>query len=269
MASAYVPRRVLALSPARALLRPTTTTPTAGRPFGLSAVLAKKRKLAAPGPRGGRDDNGTAETTTTTAPGPERPDPLDLRPLEAAYAELEGRFKSQLQKLLRGGRFEPETLGQLRVPLKAAAGGATEPTSFRLRELAQVVPRSGRSLSLLVNDRAYIKPIMSAVQASGQFNQQPQRADDNPLELLLRVEPERRPELARRLKETTAEWRQRVREARARLDRALKEARKSGLVLPDAARRADRELQKLQDKKMREIDADEAHALKQLERHAA
>lgn len=168
--------------------------------------------------------------------------------------------------MLHGGRFNPSQLGALPVTVKPE-DGASEATAFPLRELAQVVPRSGRTVSLLVNDKAYIKAIMSAVQASPDFNQQPQRADDNELELLLRVEMERPEELVKRIKEATKAWRDRVRQARAKHDKVLKEAKKKGDLLPDTAKKVDKELQKLQDKKMKEIDGVEAQSVKQVGRN--
>lgn len=129
------------------------------------------------------------------------------------------------------------------------------------------MPRSGRTISLLVNDKAYIKPIMSAVQASKDFNQQPQRSEDNDLELLLRVELERKEELVKRIKEAAQGWRDRVRQARTKHDKLLKDGKKSGAVLPDVVKRAEKELQKVQDKKMKEIDAEEAQTVKQLDRN--
>lgn len=139
--------------------------------------------------------------------------------------------------------------------------------TFPLHELAQIVPRSGRIISLLVNDREYLKPIMSAVQSSKDFNQQPQRSDDNELELLLKVEMERKDDLVRRVKEACQGWRDRVRQARTKHEKALKEWKKNGTVLPDVVRKADKELQKVQDKKMKEIDGEEAQVIKQLDRN--
>lgn len=139
-------------------------------------------------------------------------------------------------------------------------------STFPLRELAQVVPRSGRSISLLLNDRAYVKPVMSAIQASPDFNQQPQRAEDNDLELLLKVELERRPVALRRVKETCTAWRERVRQARAGHDKAFKEWRRSREQRPDVARKADQKIQMAQDKKMKEIAEEEARTVKQLGR---
>ncbi|XP_044719955.1 ribosome recycling factor domain-containing protein [Hirsutella rhossiliensis] len=107
---------------------------------------------------------------------------------------------------------------------------------------------------------------MSAVQASPDFNQQPQRSPDNDLELLLRVELDRREDLVRRVKAVAQGWRDGIRHDRTRHDKLLKEWRRTGAVLPDVGRRAEKEVQKLQDKKMKEIDAEEVRALRQLDR---
>lgn len=191
-------------------------------------------------------------------------DPLDFSSLTAAYGPIDSHFKTQLSNVVHGGRFNPNALGALPVSVKDESSNTD---TFPLRELAQVVPRSGRTISLLVNDKAYIKPIMSAVQASKDFNQQPQRSEDNDLELLLRVELERKEELVKRIKEAAQGWRDRVRQARTKHDKMLKDGKKSGAVLPDVVKRAEKELQKVQDKKMKEIDAEEAQTVKQLDRN--
>lgn len=126
------------------------------------------------------------------------------------------------------------------------------------------MPRSGsRTVSLLLNDREYIKPVMSAIQASPEYNQQPQRAEDNELELLLKVEAERADELVRLVKENMQIWREQVRQARRKHDKVLKDAKKGGL-LPDVLRAAEKEVQKVQDQKMKEIDEEEKKAIKQI-----
>lgn len=208
--------------------------------------------------------------TMLSEPQPENP--LDLSPLLAAYRSADLHYKSQLHSILHGGRFDPSSLGALPVLVRpepgdgGAAAADAAPTSFPLRELAQVVPRSGRAISLLVHDRAYIKPIMSAVQVSPDFNQQPQRSPDNDLELLLRVELDRREDLVRRVKEAAQAWRDALRRDRTKHDKVLKEWRKTGAVLPDLVRRAEDEVQKLQDRKMKEVAAEESMTLMQLER---
>ncbi|EJP70701.1 ribosomal recycling factor [Beauveria bassiana ARSEF 2860] len=237
------------------------------QPFSTSPAHLKKRKPDTPSksstPAASSSSGKNKSSPSSSSSG--EFDPLDLDPVSAAFAESDAHFQTQVQTVLHGGRFNPSHLGALPVTLKSADSTTTE--TFPLRELAQVVPRAGRTVSLLINEKAYVKPIMSAVQTSSDFNQQPQRSDDNELELLLRVEAERPEEVVRRVREATQAWRERVRQARTRHEKLLKEARKSGALLPDALKKVEKEVQKLQDKKIKEIDALEAQSVKQVGRH--
>ncbi|KAG5918051.1 hypothetical protein E4U61_002133 [Claviceps capensis] len=243
----------------------------APRAFHTSPPTFKKRKVAPASnspPRGSNSTSSSPESAAEkSAPNPE--DPLDFSSLLAVFAATDVHFKAQLQTVLHGGRFNPDNLGALPVtvkPSEEAHGAHKTTTTFPLRELAQVVPRSGRTISLLVNDREYIKPIMSAVQANKDYNQQPQRSEDNDLELLMKVELERKEDLIRRVKEVTQGWKEKIRMGRSRHDKVLKGWAKKGTVLKDVAHKAEKELQKVLDEKMKEIAAEEAQALKQLER---
>ncbi|KAF5968392.1 hypothetical protein FCOIX_11433 [Fusarium coicis] len=246
-------------------LRSIAATP---RAFSMSPSLLKKRKITAPSnspnsanAKAAAGSMNKAEFDTAKVPMPDPEDPLDFTAVIAAYAPIDAHFKTQLAGMIHGGRFNPTNLGSLPVPMKDHDGNDV---TFPLRELAQVVPRSGRAISLLVNDKEYIKPIMSAVQASREFNQQPQRSEDNELELLLKVELERKDDVERRIKETVQHWKDRIRNARSRHEKTLKDWKKSGTVLPDIVKKAEKELQKVQDKKMKEIDQEEAQTIRQL-----
>ncbi|KAK4084556.1 uncharacterized protein Triagg1_1036 [Trichoderma aggressivum f. europaeum] len=270
-------RHLSSISPLLPLTSVTHTirpshAPSSVRPFSNSAPLLKKRKIAGASNSPSSRDADSAAPSPSPSPSssskadhgqPNPEDPLDFSSLTAAYVSIDAHFKAQLQAVLHGGRFNPDALGALSVAIKDDDGSKV---TFPLRELAQIVPRSGRIISLLVNERDYLKPIMSAVQASKDFNQQPQRSEDNELELLLKVEMERKEDLVRRVKDACQGWRDRVRQARTKHEKALKDWKKNGTVLPDVVRKADKELQKLQDKKMKEIDGEEAQVIKQIER---
>jgi ribosome recycling factor len=216
---------------------------------------------------GGKQKNIDPAASTNSPLDPNAPDPLDFSALDNAIGPIDTHFKSQLQGLVHGGRFNPETIGALSVHVKPAHDApADTPTDFPLRELAQVVPRGRTHISLLLNDVEYTKPIMSAVQSSPDFNQQPQKSEDNELELILRVEADRKDETVKRAKEVTQQWRDRVRQARSKHEKAMKEWKKKKLVLPDDFKLAERELQKVQDKKMKEIDTEEAQVVRQIQR---
>ncbi|KAG6276092.1 hypothetical protein E4U47_000270 [Claviceps purpurea] len=242
------------------------------RAFHTSPPTFKKRKVAPASnspPRGSNNTSSSSPGSVAEKSAPNPEDPLDFSSLLAVFAATDAHFKAQLQTVLHGGRFNPDNLGALPVtvkPSEEANGAHKTTTTFPLRELAQVVPRSGRTISLLVNDREYIKPIMSAVQASKDYNQQPQRSEDNDLELLMKVELERKDDLIRRVKEVTQGWKEKIRQGRSRHDKVLKGWAKKGTVLKDVAHKAEKELQKVLDEKMKEIAAEEVQALKQLER---
>ena len=79
---------------------------------------------------------------------PETADPFDFSILEAGIATAVDSLKAELSKLGTGGRFNPGVLENLRVPL-VKDSKATE----RLGDLAQVLPKGGRSVMLLVGEK--------------------------------------------------------------------------------------------------------------------
>ncbi|KAF7515678.1 hypothetical protein G7054_g14463 [Neopestalotiopsis clavispora] len=188
---------------------------------------------------GGGGDGGSSQHPT---PNPE--EPLDFADVQSRLAKASEAPTEALKKLKSGGRFNPDAIGALRVqPDKKEA------TTYPLRELAQ----------------ASIKPIMSAIQSSRDFNQQPQRDPDNELELVLKMELESREDVARRAKHVCHEWREKVRQVRQKRDKVHAAWKKDGLLLPDAKRKADTELDKVIKAKIAEIDAAEKDALKAAE----
>ena len=76
-------------------------------------------------------------------------DPFDFTTLTTGLTKNLEKLKSDLAKLRTGGRFNPEVLENLRVALAKDGGGAKE----RLGDLAQVLPKGGRSLSVLVGEK--------------------------------------------------------------------------------------------------------------------
>jgi ribosome recycling factor len=218
-----------------------------------SAPAASSKSSSGGG--GGGGDGGSSQHPT---PNPE--EPLDFADVQSRLAKASEAPTEALKKLKSGGRFNPDAIGALRVqPDKKEA------TTYPLRELAQVVPKGGRTISLLVHEEASIRPIMSAIQSSRDFNQQPQRDPDNELELVLKMELESREDVARRAKAVCHEWREKVRQVRQKRDKVHAAWKKDGLLLPDAKRKADTELDKVIKAKIAEIDAAEKDALKAAE----
>lgn len=75
-------------------------------------------------------------------------DPFDFSILQSGIEKSLERLKNDLSKLRTGGRFNPEALENLRVHLTKESK-ATE----RLGDLAQVLPKGGRSLMVLVGEK--------------------------------------------------------------------------------------------------------------------
>ncbi|RYP83481.1 hypothetical protein DL770_005371 [Monosporascus sp. CRB-9-2] len=206
-------------------------------------------------------DGGDAGDGGAKHPTPTPEDALDFADVRSRIARQDEHYADALKKLRSGGRFNPDVLGALRVAVTKGSPAETYP----LRELAQVIPRGGRTVSILAHEAGSIRAIMSAVQASPEFNQQPQRDPDNELELVMKIEPESRDDLVRRVKAACHEWRERVRRERQRRDKLHAAWRKEGNIGPDLKRTADKQLDKLIKTKMTEIDAAEKEALKAAE----
>ncbi|KAK4031505.1 ribosome recycling factor-domain-containing protein [Parachaetomium inaequale] len=211
-------------------------------------------------------DNNRDDTTTDAANTPQKPtitstspspppgetdalNPFDFTDLQTAFDRAEKRFTEDLKKLRTGGRFNADVIGAIPVQPDKKSPQQT----FPLRELATVAPLGGRRWSILAFEEASVKPIISAVQRSDEFNQQPQRSEENPLELTMTVEPERADALAKRAKEVCQAWRTKVRDEAHRRGELHKKWRGEGVVLSDDAHKLKDRLQKLQDERMKGI----------------
>lgn len=110
--------------------------PSGRHAFSSSALLYKKKsKKGAPAePEVTKSSNG-AEISG---------DPLDLSRLQDDIAAAVSRLKDDLSKLRAGGRLNTEAIEGLRVQLSKGSKD-----SVRLGELAQVVPKGGRMVTIL------------------------------------------------------------------------------------------------------------------------
>ncbi|KAI1752657.1 ribosome recycling factor [Xylaria castorea] len=264
-------RPLLAPAAARSPLHLSLST----RAFHASPTAYKKKKEDSQKPARGKSAEKPAKgsststgTSTDADDGPKHPQPSPDEPLD--FADVESRlqkhaehFKASLRQMQMGARFDPDAVGALRVAVSKK--DKAEKEAYPLRELAQVVPRGGRAVSLLVHEAEYVKPIMSAVQASPDFNQQPQRDPDNELELVLKVEPESRDDLVRRAKAVAHEWRDRIRAVRQKRDKLHATWKKDGTLGPDLKRTADKELEKVIKAATAEVDGAEKNAVKAAE----
>lgn len=109
--------------------------PNACRCFSSNPVLLKKGKGKADREK---EDEAPLETD----------DPFDFSTLNVGIEKVLEKLKNDLSKLRTGGRFNPEVLENLRVHLVKDSKA-----SERLGDLAQVLPKGGRSLMILVGEK--------------------------------------------------------------------------------------------------------------------
>ncbi|KAL2132850.1 hypothetical protein VTI74DRAFT_3224 [Chaetomium olivicolor] len=227
-----------------------------------NAEAATPAPSASPKPKARQKTITTASSSSSDPstdgerPQPNPEEPFDLSDLTFAFDRLEKRFTDDLKKLRTGGRFNADTIGAIAVQLDKKSA-----QTFPLRELATVAPLGGRRWSILAFEEASVKPIISAVQRSDNFNQQPQRSEDNPLELTMTVEPERADALAKRAKDLCQHWRTKVREEAHKRGELHKKWRAEKVILSDDLHSLKKELQKMQDERMKVILAKEKEAV--------
>lgn len=78
----------------------------------------------------------------------EAEDPFDFSTLHDGIEKSLEKLKNDLSRLRTGGRFNPEILENVRVHLNK-----DNKASERLGDLAQVLPKGGRSIMLLVGEK--------------------------------------------------------------------------------------------------------------------
>ncbi|KAJ5099117.1 hypothetical protein N7532_006118 [Penicillium argentinense] len=141
--------------------------------FANSSILYKKK------------DKGKNATSDSELQGPATSpeDPFDLAQLQTGISTAVTRLKDDLSKLRAGGRFNTASLESLKVQL-----GKDSSDSFKLGDLAQVVPKGGRMVTLLAAEEEHIKPLASAI-VSSNLSLTPQPDPYNPLQLNIPIPP--------------------------------------------------------------------------------
>jgi ribosome recycling factor len=107
------------------------------RTFSQSSITCKKGGKAA------RDEKHSSAPENSSAV----EDPYDFSTLEAGIQKTLTKLQDDLSKLRTGGRFNPELLESVRVQLTKDSK-----QSVRLGDLAQVVPKRGKSVVVLVGE---------------------------------------------------------------------------------------------------------------------
>lgn len=123
--------------PAKYLQKPAQQPPNWRRNFSSNPILFKKKT------RVEREREEEAEEEEEVVE-----DPFDFSSLEEGISKALDKLKNDLSRLRTGGRFNPEALENLRVHLNKDSKA-----SERLGDLAQVLPKGGRSLMILVGEK--------------------------------------------------------------------------------------------------------------------
>ena len=108
------------------------------RDFTQTSILSKKK---------GKSDREKDEAAEPVQSGGVD-DPFDYSSLETGILKALEKLKNDLSKLRTGGRFNPEQLENVKVHLRKESKD-----SIKLGELAQVLPKGGRSLMVLVGEK--------------------------------------------------------------------------------------------------------------------
>ncbi|KAM7189375.1 Ribosome recycling factor domain containing protein [Naviculisporaceae sp. PSN 640] len=210
-------------------------------------------------------------SSSSSASGPIDPDrpfpdpeqPYDFADLTYTFDKTEAHHTSELSKLraaLSGGRstLTAEQIGA--IPVVPDRKNAPH-TSYPLRELATIAPLGGRKFSILAFEQSSVKPILSAVQTSPDFNQQPQKSEENPLELTITAEPERAEQLQKRVKDMCLAWREKIRDVTHKRESMHKKWLAAGMILKDDVRKLKEKMQKMQDERMKVVQTKEKDVL--------
>lgn len=117
-------------------------TPHATRAFSNSQTLYKKKDKAKKGAATEQSDDDKPLKNSSGGAVPD--DPSDLSQLQNDIAASVSRFKDDLSKLRAGGRLNTEVIEDFRVHLTKGSKD-----SVKLGDLAQVVPKGGRMVTVL------------------------------------------------------------------------------------------------------------------------
>lgn len=237
------PRRPTTHALPRALL---TSSPSV-RTFTSTPLLLKKLKSNTPK---GRSPAPRDSQKTGTKESPEEFDASDFSTLHTGITKALDKLASDLSKLRTGGRFNPELLEALRVHLEKDSK-----TSHRMSELGQVLPKSGRSLMILVGEHAHVRPIMSAMQNSD-LNLQPVQDPHNANQLNVALPAptkESRDKALAAAQEAGEGAKSGITHARGVMQKRLRKMELERLALPDELKRAHKEMEKIVQEGTKEV----------------
>ncbi|KAJ5166539.1 uncharacterized protein N7482_005320 [Penicillium canariense] len=247
--------RLVPRLPLRALLQchPLSRSPRLSVPCGLSVTFPQSRNFAnSPALYKKKDKAAKKSQTSDAESNAATPleDPFDLSPLHSGISTAVSRLKDDLSKLRAGGRFNTTTLEGLKVQLSKDSHD-----SVRLGDLAQVVPKGGRMVTILAAEEEHIKPVTSAI-VSSNLSLTPQPDPHNALQLNIPIPPptkESRDKNVQAAKQAFEKAASTVRDSRGAMHKRLQDMQKKKLALPDDVRKAHDQMEKATEKGQKDV----------------
>lgn len=191
------------------------------------------------------DDNLKASIRSTQVE-----DPLDLAQLQDRIAATVSRLTDDLSKVRAGSRFHTEMLESLNVKLSKESKD-----SVKLGDLAQVVPKGGRMVSVLAAEQNQIKPIITAILSSN-LSVTPQQDPHNPSQLNLSIPPptkESRDQTVQLAKHSMERAANVIRDSRGVVHKRLQEAQKKRIARADDVKKTHEKMEKLVERGHKDI----------------
>ncbi|PGH33652.1 ribosome recycling factor [[Emmonsia] crescens] len=220
--------------------------------FSTTSNLSKKKDKG--NKASSRDSDSGSDSGAADAEGLDANDPFGFTQLENDIAGAVQRLKDDISKLRAGGRFNPEAIESLRVAVTKGDGKGSKET-VKLGELAQVIPKGGRMLTILVGEEEYIKPITSALLSSN-LSLNPQPDPHNSLQLNVPIPPPTKESREQSVKDAKAAMEKAsnaVRNARGAINKKLKNMGVKKLVRPDDLRKHVEKMEKVAEKGQKEV----------------
>ncbi|RAL01499.1 ribosome-recycling factor [Aspergillus ibericus CBS 121593] len=208
------------------------------RSFSISPFLFKKKERTKATP-------GTNSEKLLSKPGAAFEDPHDLSQLHDGVAAALSRLKDDLSKLRVGGRFDTRSIENLRVQLSK---GIKE--SVKLGDLAQIIPKGGRMVTILASEEDHVKPIISSI-VSSSLSLTPQPDPHNALQLNITIPPptkESREQTIIIAKAAMDKAAGAIRDSRGAVHKRLQDLQKKKIARPDDVRKAQEQMEKLTEK---------------------
>jgi ribosome recycling factor len=220
--------------------RPVTQLPLAARSFSSTPIpCAKKAAKQAKADKKIQKDYETAQKDIE----PSATDPADFTKMNEGITKALEQLQYNLQKLRTGGRFNPELLEGTRVQLEKDSK-----VTHKIGELAQVIPKGGRQLMLLVGEKDHVRPIISAIQNSKDLNLQPVQDPHNASQLNIPIPPptkESRDAALAAAHDAGVNANNKIATERAAMQKKLRQMELKKLALPDDLKKAHKTMEAL------------------------